>query len=72
MKGSYIAAMQNRTETKGEIFMLKKAEAEELILRQVGRSDLEAVREYRGEFLEKGGSMDGCSNLRRYENMEEW
>lgn len=43
-----------------------------LTLRKVLPSDLEAVREYRAEFLEKGGSMDGCSNLRRFENMADW
>ncbi len=46
--------------------------ADILTLRKVLPSDLEAIAEYRREFLEKGGSMDGCSNLRRYENMEDW
>lgn len=35
-------------------------------------SDLEAIREYREEFLANGGSMDGTSNLRRFENMADW
>ena len=52
--------------------MLEKAESELLILRKVLPSDLEAIAQYRAEFLEKGGSMDGCSNLRRYETMDEW
>ena len=52
--------------------MLSYAENEILILRKVLPSDLEAVAEYRAEFLEKGGSMDGSSNLRRYENMMDW
>lgn len=43
-----------------------------LILRKVQPSDLEAVREYREEFLAHGDSMDGCSNLRRFEDMEQW
>lgn len=43
-----------------------------LTLRKVLPSDLDAIREYRAEFLDQGGSMDGCSNLRRYENMSEW
>lgn len=45
---------------------------EDLTLRKVLPSDLEAVREYRKEFLLKGGTMDGCSNLRRFENMADW
>ena len=49
-----------------------RAENDGLILRKVLPSDLEAVREYRAEFLEKGGSMDGCSNLRRFDNMADW
>ena len=43
-----------------------------LILRKVLPSDLDAVREYREEFLAHGDSMDGCSNLRRFENMADW
>lgn len=43
-----------------------------LTLRKVLPSDLEAVREYREEFLAHGDSMDGCSNLRRFENPAEW
>ena len=49
-----------------------KAESSILTLRKVTPSDLPAIQEYRAEFLEKGGSMDGCSNLRRYENMDDW
>lgn len=52
--------------------MFEKAENEILVLRKVLPSDLEAVRNYRQEFLEKGGSMDGASNLRRFENMDDW
>ena len=52
--------------------MLEKVQTEVLTLRKVRPSDLDAIAEYRAEFLEKGGSMDGCSNLRRYENMMEW
>ena len=52
--------------------MLEKAENEILTLRKVLPSDLDAVARYRAEFLEKGGSMDGCSNLRRYDDMNEW
>ncbi len=43
-----------------------------LILRKVLPSDLDAVGEYRQEFLVSGDSMDGCSNLRRFENMADW
>ena len=52
--------------------MLEKAESEILTLRKVLPSDLEAIREYRAEFLENGGSMDGTSNLRRFEDMDQW
>lgn len=52
--------------------MLEKAKSEILTLRKVHRSDLDAIREYREEFLSNGDSMDGCSNLRRFENMDEW
>jgi len=48
------------------------ARSETLILRKVLPSDLEAVREYREEFLANGDSMDGCSHLRRFENMADW
>ena len=48
------------------------AESDLLILRKVLPSDLEAVKAYRAEFLANGDSMDGCSNLRRFENMEDW
>lgn len=30
------------------------------------------MADYRREFLESGDTMDGCSNLRRFENMQEW
>ena len=43
-----------------------------LTLRKVLRSDLDAVRQYREEFLASGDTMDGCSNLRRFENMSDW
>ena len=49
-----------------------KAVSDILTLRRVTPADLPAIREYRAEFLEKGGTMDGCSNLRRFENMDEW
>ena len=32
----------------------------------------EQIRAYRREFLEYGGSMDGCGSLRRYETTQEW
>lgn len=43
-----------------------------LTLRKVLPSDLDSVREYRDEFLASGDTMDGCSNLRRFENMADW
>lgn len=43
-----------------------------LTLRKVQPSDLEAVRAYRAEFIASGDTMDGCSNLRRFEHMEDW
>lgn len=52
--------------------MLQKVESEILALRKVMPSDLEAVREYREEFLARGDSMDGTSDLRRFENMADW
>ena len=52
--------------------MKEFAQSERLILRKVTPADLEAVGEYRREFLEQGGTMDGCSNLRRFENMGDW
>lgn len=52
--------------------MIEKAESEILILRKVFPSDLDAVKEYRAEFLASGDSMDGCSNLRRFERMADW
>ena len=52
--------------------MLNLVESNILNLRKVQRSDLSAVKEYRAEFLANGDSMDGCSNLRRYESMEDW
>ena len=52
--------------------MLEKIESEILILRKVLPADLDAVQEYRAEFLATGDSMDGCSNLRRFENMPDW
>lgn len=52
--------------------MFNKIESDTLILRKVQPSDLPAVKEYRAEFLANGDSMDGCSNLRRFENMADW
>lgn len=52
--------------------MLEYVESDFLTLRKVQSSDLPAVKEYRAEFLANGDSMDGCSNLRRYESMEDW
>lgn len=52
--------------------MIEKVESEILTLRKVHPSDLNAVREYREEFLANGDSMDGCSNLRRFEDMTDW
>lgn len=52
--------------------MLECAENEILKLRKVHPSDLEAIGDYRREFLQSGDSMDGCSNLRRFENMRDW
>ena len=52
--------------------MIETVASETLILRKVQPSDLNAVREYRAEMLAAGSSMDGCSNLRRYENMDDW
>ena len=51
---------------------MKYTENETLILRKVTPADLNAVREYRTEFLVNGDSMDGCSNLRRFDNMDDW
>lgn len=45
---------------------------DELTLRKVKPSDLNAIYEYRAEFLASGDTMDGCSNLRRFENMNDW
>jgi len=52
--------------------MIESICKESLTLRKALPSDLEAVREYRAEFLESGDTMDGCSNLRRFENMSDW
>lgn len=43
-----------------------------LTLRKVLPSDLDDVREYRSEFLANEDSMDGCSNLRRFEDPADW
>jgi len=51
---------------------MSHAESETLMLRKVLPENLHAVKEYRAEFLESGDTMDGCSNLRRFENMEDW
>lgn len=45
---------------------------ETLTLRKVLPSDLDAAAEYRQEFLINGDSMDGCSNLRRFDNIADW
>ena len=52
--------------------MIETAESNLLTLRKVLPSDLDAIREYRAEFLASGDSMDGCSNLRRFEDMAQW
>ena len=52
--------------------MIEYAESERLILRKVTPSDLPAAGGYRAEFLENGDTMDGCSNLRRFEDMNDW
>lgn len=52
--------------------MLEFAENNFLILRKVLPDDLQQCAEYRKEFLDHGDSMDGCSNLRRFENMDDW
>lgn len=52
--------------------MIECIESEILTLRKVLPSDLDAVAEYRAEFLVAGDSMDGCSNLRRFEDMADW
>lgn len=55
-----------------EIRMTDRAENEILILRKVLPSDLDEVAQYRAEFLASGDSMDGCSNLRKYDDLAEW
>lgn len=45
---------------------------EELILREPTKADLSQIFLYREEFLESGDSMDGTSNLSKYNDMEEW
>lgn len=52
--------------------MIDKIKSNLLILRKVRPSDLDAVAEYRAEFLANGDTMDGCSNLRRFENPYDW
>jgi len=52
--------------------MITCIESDHLILRKVTPADLPAAKEYREEFLASGDTMDGCSNLRRFENMEDW
>lgn len=44
----------------------------EVILREADERDLNAVYEYRAEFLICGDSMDGTSCLRDYEDMRAW
>ena len=48
------------------------AESQRLIIRKVLPSDLPAAHAYRAAFLASGDTMDGCSNLRRFENMDDW
>lgn len=55
-----------------EIRMTDRAENEILILRKVLPSDLDEVAQYRAEFLASGDSMDGCSNLCKYDDLAEW
>lgn len=52
--------------------MIECIESDILTLRKVKISDLEAAADYRAEFLASGDSMDGCSHLRKYENMAGW
>lgn len=52
--------------------MLERIESGRLVLRKVQPSDLPAAYEYRAEFLASGDTMDGCSNLRRFENISDW
>lgn len=52
--------------------MIEYIEGQRLILRKVQPADLPAAKEYREEFLRNRDTMDGCSNLRRFEKMEDW
>lgn len=52
--------------------MTDRVESERLILRKVLPSDLPAATQYRADFLASGDTMDGCSNLRRFEDMADW
>lgn len=52
--------------------MLESAHNDTLILRKVTEADLSAVYEYRQEFLDNDDSMDGTSNLRKFEDMDQW
>lgn len=52
--------------------MIECIESDILTLRKVLPSDLESAAKYRAEFLASGDSMDGCSHLRRFENMADW
>lgn len=54
------------------MIVLEHAENDILTLRKVRPADLAAAAEYRAEFLASGDSMDGCSNLRRFEHMDDW
>lgn len=49
-----------------------KAKNEILTLRKVQPGDLDQCKAYRAAFLASGDSMDGCSNLRRFENIADW
>lgn len=52
--------------------MKTHAESQRIILRKVHPSDLPAAQAYRAAFLASGDTMDGCSNLRRFENINDW
>lgn len=52
--------------------MFEYASDAELELRKPEPSDLQAAAGYRLEMLEEGSSMDGCSNLRRFEDINDW
>ena len=51
---------------------MNEVKNEILTLRKVLPSDLDAVREFRAEFLKNNEHMDGTSGLVRYEDPKEW